>query len=194
MEEMPKIMTVFILSILVLILVAGMFLLFFPKRSPEPVFKSVQQEIMKITSPAFGDYQAIPKKYTCDGEDINPPLVIEGVPIEAKSLVLIVDDPDSPSGNFTHWLLWNIGSQTKEIKENSVPQNAISGASDFGKTGYGGPCPGLGVHRYFFRLYALDVVLELSAETEKPALEKAMGNHILERAELIGRYGRNQGN
>ncbi|MFA5084645.1 MAG: YbhB/YbcL family Raf kinase inhibitor-like protein [Candidatus Paceibacterota bacterium] len=187
-------MTVFIFLILVLILVAGMFFLFFPKRSPEPSLELVKEINMEIISPAFGNYQAIPKKYTCDGEDISPPLEIRGVPAEAKSLVLIFDDPDSSSGNFTHWLVWNIDVQTKEINENSVPAGAVLGLTDFGQPGYGGPCPGSGVHRYFFRLYALDAVLGLPEGAGKSALEKAMENHILARAELIGRYGRNQGN
>jgi len=145
---------------------------------------------MKIISPIFENNQLIPEKYTCDGEDINPPLLIEDVPAEAESLVLIMDDPDASIGVFEHWIIFNINPRTKEIKENSILSGAVLGMTDFGRIGYGGPCPSRGNHRYFFKIYALDKVLELPEGAEKLDLEKAMRGHILSEAELIGRYER----
>jgi len=148
------------------------------------------ETIMKIESPAFENNQPIPSKYTCDGEDINPPLKISDVPENAKSLVLIVDDPDAPFGAFTHWIVWNIDPKTSFIEENSVPDGAIVGVNDFGKNSYGGPCPPSGTHHYHFKLYALDSTLNLDKNSKKKDLEKAMENHILEKAEIIGIYKR----
>lgn len=146
--------------------------------------------MIKITSPAFAQDEIIPKKYTGDGENINPPLAVEGVPTEAKSLVLIVDDPDAPAGTWTHWLVWNISPQIGKIEENSIPENSVLGTNDFGKLEYGGACPPSGTHRYFFKIYALDTVLNLSAGASKNDLEQAMEGHILDKAELVGKYSR----
>ena len=190
MGNLSKITAMFIFLILILVLIAGSMIAFLPQKLPKSLSSLISQENMKITSSVFEAYQLIPLKYTCDGEDINPPLTIEGVPAKAKSLVLIVDDPDSPSGNWDHWLVWNIDPQTKEIKENSVPLKAILGTNDFNKLEYGGPCPGSGTHRYSFRVYALDNILNLEKGAGKSALEKAMASHILAQAELIGKYGR----
>ncbi|MBI1755341.1 YbhB/YbcL family Raf kinase inhibitor-like protein [Candidatus Azambacteria bacterium] len=143
---------------------------------------------MKIESPAFAHNEMIPAKYTCDGENINPQLSISGVPKEAKSLVLIVDDPDASKGLWVHWIAWNISSDTKEIPENSVPSGAREGMTDSGKPGWRGPCPSSGTHRYFFKLYALDAMLGVPIETDKIELEAAMINHILASTELIGFY------
>ena len=140
---------------------------------------------MKITSPAFGHEELIPSKFTCDGGDINPPLLFEDVPPEAQSLALIVDDPDAPMRTWVHWVVYNIPVQ-EGIEENSVPGDL--GRNDFKRGRYGGPCPPIGTHRYFFKLYALDTKLHLNADIEKGDLEKAMEGHILDRAELIGRY------
>jgi Raf kinase inhibitor-like YbhB/YbcL family protein len=148
------------------------------------------ETIMKIESPAFENNQPIPSKYTCDGEDINPPLKISDVPENSKSLVLIVDDPDAPFGTFTHWIVWNIDPKTSFVEENSVPDGAIVGVNDFGKNFYGGPCPPSGTHHYHFKLYALDTTLNLDKNSKKKDLEKAMENHILEKAEIIGIYKR----
>src|SRR5438876_9788033 len=115
---------------------------------------------MKISSSAFQEGGNIPSKFTCDGTDANPPLRFEGAPAETKSLVLIVDDPDAPSGLFTHWLIWNISSQTTTIAEGSTPKG-VQGTNDFGKSGYGGPCPPSGTHRYYFKIFALDRELDL---------------------------------
>jgi Raf kinase inhibitor-like YbhB/YbcL family protein len=145
---------------------------------------------MKLTSPAFTHNSLIPKKYTCDGEDINPPLLITNVSKEAKSLALIVDDPDAPRGTWTHWTVWNINPGSPEIIEDSIPSGAVLGMTDFGEPGYGGPCPPSGTHRYFFRLYALDAKLELQQGVSRKELERAMAGHILSEVELIGLYRR----
>jgi len=145
---------------------------------------------MKITSPAFENNQMIPQKYTCDGEDINPPLQINDIPAGTQSLVLIVDDPDAPSGDWVHWLVWNINSETKLISENESPQGAIQGINDFGKQNYGGPCPPSGIHHYQFKIYALNTTLNLTSSSRKKDLETAIENHILDKALLIGLYQR----
>ncbi len=145
---------------------------------------------MKIQSPVFNHNESIPAKYTCDGENTNPPILISDVPESAQSLVLIVDDPDAPAGTWAHWTIWNIETKTAEIAENSVPVGAVEGKTSYNKPGFGGPCPPFGEHRYFFKLYALDSVLDLPASTSKEDLEKEMDGHILEQAELIGLYKR----
>lgn len=143
---------------------------------------------MKISSPVFDNGKSIPSRYTCDGENINPQLVFSDVPASAKSLALIVDDPDSPTGIWTHWLLWNIPQNTKEIGEGKIPRGAVQGETTFGAAHYGGPCPGKGNHRYFFKIYALDIILSLPATSEKDALIKAMKGHIIAEAEMYGWY------
>ena len=145
---------------------------------------------MKISSPAFEANQMIPPKYTCDGENINPPLQIADVPANTKSLILISDDPDAPMGTWVHWTMWNIPPETNEIGENSVPMGAVEGITSFGNKGYGGPCPPSGTHRYFFKLYALDAMLDLSQSAKASDIEKAMKSHILDNSELIGLYKR----
>ncbi len=146
---------------------------------------------MKITSQAFKHNQFIPRKYTCDGEDINPPLSIEDIPENTKSLALIMDDPDAPiPGSFVHWTMWNIDPATTEIEEDSVPEKVSQGQTNFGRIGYGGPCPPSGEHRYFFRLYALDKQLDLPQGASREDLDKAMQGSVLEQAELIGLYSR----
>lgn len=151
---------------------------------------SLPQTTMEIISSAFAHNEAIPSKYTCDGENVNPPLSFSNVPNETKSLVLIVDDPDAPLGTWVHWTVWNMPPTTTEIPEKSVPAGAIEGQTSFGKPGYGGPCPPSGTHRYFFKLYALDTILSLDASSTKEDLEHAMKNHILSQRELIGLYKR----
>jgi Raf kinase inhibitor-like YbhB/YbcL family protein len=146
--------------------------------------------LLKVTSRAFADGGKIPKKYTCDGSNVSPPLRIEDVPRAARSLVLIVDDPDAPGRTWTHWLLWNIDPKVSEIWEDNVPQNAVEGTSDFGNAKYGGPCPPSGSHRYYFKVYALDSTLYLPSSTKKAALEKAMAGHILAEGKLMGTYSR----
>ena len=145
---------------------------------------------MKITSPDFSEDGMIPARFTCDGANVNPRLDIAGVPARARSLVLIVDDPDAPVGTWNHWLLWNIDPATTKIAENSVPAGAVQGRSDFGQEKYIGPSPPSGTHRYFFRLLALDAKLDLPAGAGRAALETALRGHVLMRADLMGRYRR----
>ncbi len=145
-------------------------------------------EQLIIKSPAFEHNRLIPIKYTCDGDDINPALTIEGNPKEAKSLVLLVDDPDAPSGTFDHCVVWNIPPSTNKINENSVP--GTEGLNGARQEGYMGPCPPFGTHRYFFKIYALDTELRLSNKSKKVDVEKAMKEHILTKDELIGLYRR----
>lgn len=140
---------------------------------------------IKVFSSAFASNGSIPGKYTCDGEDINPPLEFEGIPEKAESLVLIVDDPDAPTKTFTHWIVWNIEPVAK-IDEDSIP--GVEGINDFRKIGYGGPCPPSGTHRYFFRVYALDKNLELKAGAGRKELENGMIGHIVAEGELMGKY------
>ncbi len=147
-------------------------------------------DALRISSSAFEDNGSIPVKYTCDGADVNPPLRIEGVPAGARSLALIVDDPDAPRGIWVHWVVWNIDPKTEEIKGNTVPRGSIQGVNDFVKRDYGGPCPPSGTHRYFFKLYALDALLNLSGDAGKAGLEKAMNGHVLAQAQIIGLYKR----
>lgn len=146
---------------------------------------SAQSSGLQITSTAFGHNQMIPREYTCQGEDVNPPLEIRGIPPAAKSLVLIMDDPDAPMGTWDHWLVYNI-LPLEKIERNSIPGTQVK--NSFGKLNYGGPCPPSGTHRYFFKLYALDTTLTLPPAASKKTLEKAMEGHILEKAELAGLY------
>jgi Raf kinase inhibitor-like YbhB/YbcL family protein len=151
---------------------------------------------MTLESPAFKQNGHIPSKYTCEGEDVSPPLAWEDVPDGAKSLVLIVDDPDAPDPKapkmvWVHWIVYNLPPDTESLPENAgktrLPQGALLGFNDFKKTGYGGPCPPIGRHRYFHKLYALDIALDLKGAT-KSRIEQAMHGHVLANAELIGTY------
>jgi len=142
---------------------------------------------LRITSPVFENNGFIPVKYTCDGDDVNPPLKIEGIPRETKSLVLIVDDPDAPAGTFDHWIVWNI-PPVEKIEENSVP--GTEGLNDFRRHSYGAPCPPSGTHRYFFKVYALDTNLDLHPNSRKKDVEKAMKGHVLAKGEIVGLYKR----
>jgi Raf kinase inhibitor-like YbhB/YbcL family protein len=144
---------------------------------------------MKITSSAFQEGANIPPKFTCDGTDTSPPLQIADIPSGAKSLVLIVDDPDAPGGLFTHWTVWNIPAQTSSIGEGDVPKG-VQGTNDFGKSGYGGPCPPSGAHRYYFKIFALDHELGLPFGAKRGQLDAAMKGHIVAQGELMGRYSR----
>ncbi|MCX6811450.1 MAG: YbhB/YbcL family Raf kinase inhibitor-like protein [Candidatus Berkelbacteria bacterium] len=145
---------------------------------------------MKIYSPVFKNGSPIPAKYTCDGGDVIPPLKFEEIPEEAKSLAIIYQDPDSPNGDFVHWIIFDIGPQLAEIKEGEVPAGAIEGTNDFGNSNYGGPCPSSGSHRYVFKLHALDIKLGLTAQATKNEFRNALENHILAEAEVIGTYQR----
>ncbi|HOR47164.1 MAG TPA: YbhB/YbcL family Raf kinase inhibitor-like protein [Caldisericia bacterium] len=150
---------------------------------------------MKISSPAFENGGAIPKKYTCDGENINPILVFSDLPDSTKSTVLICDDPDASSGHFTHWLIYDIHPLALSISENEpktriMTNGSRQGQNDFGEIGWGGPCPPSGTHRYVFKLYALDKMLNLDLGAKRKTVEVAMQGHIIAEAELTGTYGR----
>jgi Raf kinase inhibitor-like YbhB/YbcL family protein len=145
---------------------------------------------MEISSPDFENNALIPSRYTCDGEDINPTLDIAGVPVEAESLVLIMDDPDAPNGTRTHWTVWNIDPTTERIISGSLPVGSIEGTTSFGKPGYGGPCPPSGTHRYFFKLYALSKKLDLKPITKIEELEEAVNGLEVEKCEIVGLYSR----
>lgn len=154
---------------------------------PEIVEPAAQEVKMKITSPEFNHNTKIPQKYTCDGDDISPPLSITDVPSNAKTLALINDDPDAPMGTWDHWIMYNIPVSSK-IAEDSAP--GTQGRNSWGRNDYGGPCPPSGTHRYFFKLYALDIELDLLEGADKGTVEKAMEGHIIEKTELIGLYER----
>jgi len=152
---------------------------------------------MRIGSAAFGDKSEIPAKYTCQGEDISPPLEWDGVPEGTKSLVLIVDDPDAPDPaaprmTWVHWVLYNISPETSGLNEgigsSDLPPGTGEGTNDWERTGYGGPCPPIGRHSYFHKLYALDTVLEGLGSPGKPEIEEAMKGHIIAQAQLVGTY------
>jgi Raf kinase inhibitor-like YbhB/YbcL family protein len=142
---------------------------------------------MKIFSTAFENGGSIPAKYTCKGEDINPPLNWSGVPQGTQSLALIVDDPDAPVGLWTHWLVWNIDPAITEIKEGSV-LGVFEGTTSAGTVGFHGPCPPSGEHRYYFKLFALDAKLDLPAKADRKMLEQTMQNHILDQASIMGLF------
>ena len=151
---------------------------------------------LTLSSPAFRDGERIPVRHTCDGEDLSPPLVWSGVPVETRSFALICDDPDAPRGTFVHWLIWNLPADTVELEEGVPPQpelpsGARQGLNDAGEVGYTGPCPPPGrPHRYFFRLYALDSLLNLPPGITRPELEEAMLDHVLGRGTIMGTYER----
>jgi len=139
-----------------------------------------------LSSNAFEQNGMIPEEYTCKGKDVSPPLAIEGIPRGAKSLALIVDDPDAPGGNWDHWIVFNMDPKTAEIPIDSVP--GTEAMNDFGKKSYGGPCPPSGIHRYVFKAYALDTMLDAEKIKTKKDRESQMKGHILAKAELVGRF------
>lgn len=145
---------------------------------------------LKVASPAFENNKNIPSKYGCDGSNVNPPIRIENVPPGTKSMALLFDDKDAPRGTYVHWVLWNLDSSVKEIKESSVPEGAVQGMNDFKKNSYGGPCPPTRPHKYALIVYALDARLDLDRKSGKADLEKAMEGHIIARGQLMGVYKR----
>jgi len=165
------------------------------KEPQSPPAKGAKKMALTITSAAFTEGGTIPAKYTCDGPDISPPLAWNGVPKEARSLALICDDPDAPAGTWVHWVIFNIppdstGLPEKVPPDSILPNGARQGISDFRKFGYGGPCPPGGTHRYFFKVYALDIMLDLSGKVKKADVEAAMKGHVLAEGQLMGKYKR----
>jgi Raf kinase inhibitor-like YbhB/YbcL family protein len=167
----------------------------------KPSLKTVGSEgempmTVQITSTAFTESKTIPQKYTCDGVNVSPPLSWSGIPSGAKSLALVADDPDAPGGTWVHWVIYNIPITLTSLPENVAKTATVEGIgtqgnNDFRKPGYGGPCPPKGsIHRYFFKVYALDVLLNLKPGSVKADVEKAMRGHILVQGQLMGKYGR----
>ncbi len=145
-------------------------------------------EKMRLTSPAFQDNGQIPSRFTCDGDNINPELVIENVPPGTKSLALLMEDPDAPNGLWVHWVVWNIRPNIGVLVERAEPRESVIGKNSWGHNQYGGPCPPSGTHRYMFKLFALDTTLDLAGTASKGQLEVAMEDHVLAEAVLTGLY------
>ncbi|PYS23349.1 MAG: YbhB/YbcL family Raf kinase inhibitor-like protein [Acidobacteria bacterium] len=150
---------------------------------------------IKLTSAAFKEGQPIPRQYTCDGVNVSPPLEWTGVPKTAKTVAIVADDPDAPAGTWVHWVVYDLPAENIGVVENlpateSLKAGGFQGKNDFGKIGYGGPCPPSGTHRYFFKVYALDAEVSLNAGATKADLEKAMQGHIVGQGELMGTYQR----
>lgn len=181
-----------LIALLVIVVLVGVFYLIWRATNEvTPNSNSVTNEPMEIRSLAFGHNESVPAQYTCDGEDVNPALIFADVPDSAQSLALIVHDPDAPkSGGWTHWVVFNMPPNVGRIPENAPPAKGVEGLTDFGTTGYGGPCPPSGTHRYFFNAYALDTMLDLDESATKDDVEDAMKGHIVAEAELIGLYQR----
>lgn len=166
-------------------------------RSPEAPAKQSPDSTSQfsITSGAFKEGQPIPRQYTCDGVNVSPPIEWTGVPKAAKTVAIIVDDPDAPSGTWTHWVLYNLPADNVGFVENvpadeTLKAGGFQGKNDFGKIGYGGPCPPSGTHRYFFKIYAVDEELPLKGGVTKADLEKALAGHTLAQGQLMGTYQR----
>ncbi len=160
--------------------------------SPEPMEVEMAFE---LTSSAFAHGESIPMRYSCDGEDISPPLTWGDPPAGTQSFALIMDDPDAPMGTWVHWVVYNLPAATRGLPENvptdaQLPDGSLQGTNSWGRIGYGGPCPPSGTHRYFFKLYALDTTINLPAGAEKKALLQAMQGHVLAEAELMGTFQR----
>ena len=161
----------------------------------QPVTAGGNKMALEISSTAFSEGEMIPTRYTCDGPDVSPDLSWSGVPDAAKSLALICDDPDAPMGTWVHWVLFNIPSSESGLPAEIPPDEALEngarhGTNDFRRLGYGGPCPPGGTHRYYFKLYALDIELNLNSGASKDQLLDAMKGHVLAEGHLMGKYKR----
>ncbi len=185
-----------IFIIIGVVVLGALIVLAYPKAQPAvaPTNMATSQRAMKLSSPAFGENELIPQKYTCDGEAKNPPLEIRDVPSNAKSLALIMWDPDVPTnlmpdGNFDHWVVFNIPPTTTTIPE-AVTNIGTPGSGSSKSQQYVGPCPPNGEHRYFFKLYALDDILNLPAGATRSEVESAITNHVIASAQLMARYNR----
>ncbi len=178
----------YFLAIDALLIAVAVSVLVSRSRHPKPFgLEGFGSGTMRLVSAAFAQNGPIPATYTCQGANVSPPLEMRGVPDAAKSMVLVVEDPDAPLGTWTHWTVWNVAPRAS-FPEGAPPANAIEGKTSFGKPGYGGPCPPAGVHRYFFKLYALDDVPALPPSTDARALEAAIAPHVIEKAGLVGTY------
>ncbi len=177
-----------IILILVVLITAGFVLLFEGRENDLGNMGN-----LTLKSSAFKEGDTIPRKFTCDGENVNPLLEIKDTPTGTKSFVLIVDDPDATNGKtWDHWVMWNIDPKTQYIMEDNLPSGAVQGINSWNKNKYGGPCPPQGAkpHRYMFKLYALDAALDLATSSTAADVERAMANHVIEKTTLMGLYGR----
>jgi Raf kinase inhibitor-like YbhB/YbcL family protein len=161
---------------------------FFQRPKQTSLLKLPEEKTMELSSSVFANNGPIPQRFTCDGENINPPLQITQVAEGARTLVLLVDDPDAPMGVWDHWVVWNIDPQTETVAENSLPTDAVQGTNSSNSRKYIGPCPPSGIHHYHFKLYALDTDLNLDPSSRKADVESAMEGHVMDWTELIGTY------
>ncbi|MBA7535125.1 hypothetical protein ES705_27376 [subsurface metagenome] len=185
---MKRILTIFYSALIVSALI-------FSTLYPKDKKKEVKSMELTVKSTAFSHGGMIPSKYTCDGMDISPPLSWSKGPEGTKSYALISDDPDAPMGTWVHWVLYNLSADVTSLPEDLqktkiLDKGVLQGKNDFGKYGYGGPCPPGGTHRYFFKVYALDIVIDAGAGLTKKQLLKEMDKHILAQGELVGKYSR----
>lgn len=186
---MKKIIIILLLTVLLI-----MGYLSFTKRfyytynTEKPISKI--RKTMVIQSTAFANNAPIPSKYSCEGESISPPLTFESVPEDAKSLVLIVEDPDAPVELYVHWVVFNIQPSVREFEEGKAPAGAVEGLNSSGDAGYTGPCPPSGTHRYFFKLYALDSILKTPTIADRKSILEEMQGHVIGEAELVGLYSK----
>jgi Raf kinase inhibitor-like YbhB/YbcL family protein len=185
--------------VLLLTVTCGCFIIVQAETTDDNEIKTKRSVMMSLTltSPAFDHDGSIPAIYTCDGEDISPELIWSDIPVNVKSLVLVVDDPDAPDPaapkmTWVHWVLYNLPTSSsglaEAIKDSELPEGTLQGLNDWKRTGYGGPCPPIGRHRYFHKLYALDTVLPDLDKPTKAEVEQAMEGHIIEQTELLGTY------
>ena len=172
-----------------IVFLVSFFILFSVISMPQLVHAQDAKTVMKLSSTAFENNGKIPKKYTCDGQNISPPLKISNIPKNTKSLALIRDDPDAPRGTFTHWVIWGISPKKTQISEGEK-KGFSEGVTGLGKPGYVGLCPPSGVHRYLFKLYALDFPVDISTKSTKQELLSTIQNHIIQTVTLTGKYSR----
>jgi Raf kinase inhibitor-like YbhB/YbcL family protein len=196
-------LVIFVGTMLVFVLI-GCFFLYLLGPAEEEIFSAITEEIpspnqleasMNLTSPAFSQGQYIPAKFSCNGADVSPALVWTKTPSLTKSFALIMDDPDAPMGTWVHWVIFNIPATAHALPEGiptseNLPDGSVQGITSARKVGYHGPCPPSGTHRYFFKLYALDTMLDLSSSADKKAVLAAMEGHIIVHAELMGMFGK----
>ena len=185
------------IAILILVIGLAVFFLVYPVGLTPSLESTGTRHVVSIavSSPTLKPNERIDERYTCEGDDVSPPLKWSGYPADSKSFVVIMEDPDAPGGVFTHWVVYNIPASVSELPEalpaiDKLDNGIYQGINDFGKIGYGGPCPPDGTHRYFFKLYALDMMLEIGSGATKEALLQAINDHVLAETELMGTYTR----
>jgi Raf kinase inhibitor-like YbhB/YbcL family protein len=173
-----------------------LFLIFLLAIITVPIIYSSDTMEIQVTSTAFKEGEMIPRKYTCRGENISPQIAWSNIPEGTKSFLLIADDPDAPMGTWVHWVVYNIPANFSELKErfpedSKFPDGIMQGITDFGTTGYGGPCPPSGIHRYYFKLYAIDIILDVKPRLTKQEVLNEIEGHILAKGQLMGKFRKN---